>query len=345
MPQPPSARPPRPPRIRITERQKCLDQLKSAYLETHWKLLRVLLSDDEDEDSNEENDDSDPSDSERSTLPSNPLSLTQPSSLDYAMQPSSPLSLAQSSPDLMQPSSPISLITELQLSSPLSSVDGHSTSDDSEADELEILALLRAKYIFLRDKLTHTRYLNRGPPIPKNSQLELLQWYKINNPRRFRSKVRVAPETFDNLVQLIQSHSIFTNNSHNEQIPVWIQLAIFLNRIGHYGNLATLDDIGEWAGVSAGTVSNCTRRCMVAIITHHDQAIRLPTAEEKERSKQWAEAAVLPAWRNGCLAVDGTTLPLFQKPGLHGEAWFDKSSNYSMNAQVSASHIIRNHFY
>ena len=29
-----------------------------------------------------------------------------------------------------------------------------------------------------------------------------------------------------------------------------------------------------------------------------------------------------------------TSIPLFQKPGLHGKAWFDKSSNYAINAQV-----------
>ena len=54
---------------------------------------------------------------------------------------------------------------------------------------------------------------------------------------------------------------------------------------------------------------------------------------EIEASKDWSEKKVIREWRDGWLAVDGTTIPLFQKPGLHGEAWFDKSSQYSMNGQ------------
>ena len=32
--------------------------------------------------------------------------------------------------------------------------------------------------------------------------------------------------------------------------------------------------------------------------------------------------------------ADGTKFVLFQKPGLHGEAWFDKNKNYSIDCQV-----------
>jgi hypothetical protein len=161
-------------------------------------------------------------------------------------------------------------------------------------------------------------------------------WYKVHSPAHFRRKVRVAPETFDCLVYLIEGHSVFHNNSNNQQMPIPVQLAIFLNRLGHYGNSATLDDIAEWAGVSSGTVSNCTQRCMMAFLSLHNCAIRPPSAEEKELSKQYTEATTLPEWRGRCLAIDGSTIPLFQKPGLYGDAWFDKTSNYSINVQVKS---------
>jgi hypothetical protein len=32
--------------------------------------------------------------------------------------------------------------------------------------------------------------------------------------------------------------------------------------------------------------------------------------------------------------VDGTLIPLFEKPGHHGEVYFDRKSNYSLNVQV-----------
>ena len=37
---------------------------------------------------------------------------------------------------------------------------------------------------------------------------------------------------------------------------------------------------------------------------------------------------------DGYCMVDGTPIILFQKPGYHGEAYFDRKSNYSLNLQV-----------
>ena len=203
----------------------------------------------------------------------------------------------------------------------------------SDANELDPLLILTEKVKHLQDQIRSTRYLNPRTPILHNSQMHLLWWYKEHSPIRFRRKVQVAPDTFDRILSLICDHPVFIGDSVRNKIPVDIQLAIFLNRIGHYGNASSVDDIAEWAGVSVGTVVNVTKRCLLTIINLHDQALSSPTADEIQGSKNWCELKVIPEWRDGWLAVDGTTLPLFQKPGLHGEAWFDKSSQYSMNAQ------------
>ena len=88
-------------------------------------------------------------------------------------------------------------------------------------------------------------------------QLQLLDVWHLDNPRLFRHKLRVLYDVFVKIVSLIQDHHIFHNNSNNLQLPVQIQLAIFLNAAGHYGNAATSQDMAEWAGVSIGTVHNC----------------------------------------------------------------------------------------
>jgi len=118
------------------------------------------------------------------------------------------------------------------------------------------------------------------------------------------------------------------------QIPVKVQLAIFLFRAGHYGNAASPEAIGHWAGVSPGTVANCTNCVMVALLTLHDECVRFPTPAEKESVKAWVGEQACPEWRDGYLMVDGTKLPLFQHPGLHGDAWFDKNRSYSLDCQV-----------
>lgn len=143
-------------------------------------------------------------------------------------------------------------------------------------------------------------------------------------------------------MELIQDHGVFHNNSNNPQLPVARQLAIYLYHAGDYGNACSVEAVAAWAGVSVGTVENCTKQVMVAVLNQHDFALHPPTENEKNTSKRWAERKVDKVWRNGHLSCDGTTFPFWQQPGLHGEAWFDKSSRYSANAQVRnlTNHII-----
>jgi len=78
------------------------------------------------------------------------------------------------------------------------------------------------------------------------------------------------PEVFVEIMNRISIHPIFYNNSNNPQLTVPVQLAIFLNSIGHYRNAATPNNIVEWAGVSVGTVYNCYNHVMIAILHHHN---------------------------------------------------------------------------
>jgi hypothetical protein len=133
---------------------------------------------------------------------------------------------------------------------------------------------------------------------------------------------------------MIETDPIFSNNANVSQGPVSEQLAITMFQFGHYGNTPSVEAVVQWAGVSAGSVVNCTRRVMIAFLTLHDSAIHWPSEDEKEESKQWVEVASCYAWRDGYCMVDGTPVVLFQKPGFHGEAYFDRKCNYSLNLQV-----------
>lgn len=66
-----------------------------------------------------------------------------------------------------------------------------------------------------------------------------------------------------------------------------------------------------------------------------DGAVRYPTAEEKEEAKQWVEDHSCKAWRGGWCMVDGTLVPLADKPTWFGESYFDCKCCYSLNVQVS----------
>ncbi|KIJ09092.1 hypothetical protein PAXINDRAFT_43034, partial [Paxillus involutus ATCC 200175] len=158
---------------------------------------------------------------------------------------------------------------------------------------------------------------------------------KIQRPDHFRSILRVTPSTFDQLVAKLSPDPVFHNQGSYEQQPVEIQLAVTLYRFGHYGNAAGHSSVACWAGLGHGTVSLMTRRVMTAILRPHfmSSAVRFPTAEEKEAAKSWVEARSCKAWRDGWCFVDGTLVPLYDRPHWYGESYFDRKCNYSLNIQ------------
>jgi hypothetical protein len=63
-------------------------------------------------------------------------------------------------------------------------------------------------------------------------------------------------------------------------------------------------------------------------------AIDWPDEDEKEAAKEWVDSQSCPAWRDGYVMVDGTCIPLADRPGRHGNSYFDRKKNYSLNVQV-----------
>ncbi|KAH9913822.1 uncharacterized protein BXZ73DRAFT_55313, partial [Epithele typhae] len=182
-----------------------------------------------------------------------------------------------------------------------------------------------------------TRYEAPRELIPRGPSymLHLLHVLKHERPDKFRESLRINPSTFDRLVTRIQDDPIFQNESHHSQMPVDKQIAIALYRFGHYGNAAGLQAIANWAGCGKGTVDIITRRVMSAILrpSFRLQAIRYPTEEEREEAKTWVEKRSCKAWRDGWCLVDGTLIPLDERPYWFGESYFDRKQNYSLNVQ------------
>ena len=206
------------------------------------------------------------------------------------------------------------------------------TASNPDTDDEHLAASMQ--FSELLELLLQTRVLDKSV-VQKNSQLHLvLVEYKEDDPRRFRRNLRVSPSTFDELVTRIEDDSIFQNRSNRMQYPVDIQLALALYRFGHDGNAASVEGVAQWAGVSVGLVVKATRRVMVAFLRLHDSIICWPSKAEREEAKCWVESVSCPAWQDGFCMVDGTLVPLFEKPGHHGEAYFDRKSNYSLNVQV-----------
>jgi len=200
--------------------------------------------------------------------------------------------------------------------------------------DLEILHTIR-----------NTRYLLPRTPIPKHSNLHLVREYSqdVLFQDRFESMLRVSPYVYEVLINLISNHPVFQNQSHNQQTPVWIQLAITLYRLGHYGNSASVRDVSQNFGFSEGAVEKFTQRCFTVLESLHDDVVRPLTQEEKEVEKQWIDAHIgfRGLWREGWVMYDGTIVVLHERPGFNGDAYFTRKSNYGLNAQACESYPVR----
>jgi hypothetical protein len=159
---------------------------------------------------------------------------------------------------------------------------------------------------------------------------------KNTHPDLFRQELRMSPYTFDQLVIKLAGDPVFANDSQNAQMPVETQLAVALFRFGHSGNAASLQKVANWAGMGKGTITLVTRHVMAAVLRtgFMAEAVHMPTESEREKAKAWVEAHSCKAWRNRWCMVDGTLIPLFNRPFWFGESYFDRKSNYSLNIQV-----------
>jgi hypothetical protein len=144
--------------------------------------------------------------------------------------------------------------------SDLESTTGQSSSESGSSESMETQILIVDYYEMLEaleDEVAKVRVLHRYSPSTHISQLRLLDEWRLDHPELYQCKLRVSQEVFAEIVELIKDHPIFHNNSTKPQLPVQIQLAIFLNAAGHYGNAAIAQDMAVWAGVSKGTIYNC----------------------------------------------------------------------------------------
>eukprot|EP00644_Phytophthora_capsici_P000100 jgi/Phyca11/99824/e_gw1.4.719.1 len=151
------------------------------------------------------------------------------------------------------------------------------------------------------------------------------------NDDAFKQLTRVTKDSFNALCGEIESHQVFLNDSKHPQAPVWLQLAIALDRLGTNGNGASLGRTRSIWGVGTGTLDLYTSRVIIALMDKSDQCIKWPDADERRQIAGRMKRQGFP----GCIGfIDGTTFPLSQKPGVNGQFFFDRKHRYSVNAQV-----------
>ncbi|XP_054085161.1 uncharacterized protein LOC128921451 [Zeugodacus cucurbitae] len=135
---------------------------------------------------------------------------------------------------------------------------------------------------------------------------------------RFKNITRVTWKTFDAILD-----------------P---QLAIVLYRLGSSGKGATLSKIAGLFGISdGGIIQNLTERIFNALLKYKDQFLFWPNTEER-RKLVLETSTELP----NCIGyVDGTEIPLAEKPSQDPEAYFSRKHIYSVKAQAVCDHRLQ----
>jgi hypothetical protein len=141
----------------------------------------------------------------------------------------------------------------------------------------------------------------------------------------FKSQVRTTHEGFHALVNLLKDHSIFHNNSYYQQMSPAYQIAVTLMRLGSYGNGASLHHAQRIFGFSKGAVVLYTDRVVYALNSMKSEWVQWPDLDRRNEISDILEVEGFP----GCIGfVDGTLLPMPQKPGLHGERYYDRKHRH-----------------
>src|SRR3954469_120106 len=178
------------------------------------------------------------------------------------------------------------------------------------------------------------RYVTPHIPTPK-TRAYMDNIFDLISDVDFQQQCRMTKESFQKIVELIKDHPIFHNNSFIEQTPVKLQLACALKHLGKNGNGASMGSLKRLYGIGYGTVSRFTDRVIKVLNDLAKDIIHWPSQEERAQIRD----DLAPLGFPGCIGfIDGTTLPLSQRPGRCGEAYFDRKHRYSINAQVVCNH-------
>lgn len=182
-----------------------------------------------------------------------------------------------------------------------------SSSESSDGDEAVDLFFLSCASRFLSTREPRRRPVHF-----------FLDSFSMIADAEFRQLFRTSRQGFVSLFTVLESHPVFSNSSQcSRTAPAW-RLALTLCRLGVNGNGASVGKMQAIFGVGAGTVCLFTNRVIEAILAQFDGWLEWPAAgRRRELARVMQEEGFL-----GYVGfIDGTTLPLSQKPGVDGKVY------------------------
>ncbi|KAI7950102.1 hypothetical protein MJO28_008923 [Puccinia striiformis f. sp. tritici] len=150
--------------------------------------------------------------------------------------------------------------------------------------------------------LKKNRYL--APRVRLGRAPEITQYLFSLDDIRFKQEFRMCQESFHQLVSEIRDHPVFQNRSNIPQRPVQDQLMVTLKRMGTYGN-----------GASVG----------IQYVSWPDTQGRRAIASRVDE---------FTGFRNCVGFIDGTLLPLYDRPAIDPQDYYSRKGYYCLNTLI-----------
>ncbi|PLW31912.1 hypothetical protein PCASD_21252 [Puccinia coronata f. sp. avenae] len=128
----------------------------------------------------------------------------------------------------------------------------------------------------------------------------------------FKQTLRTSKDGFLYVLRQIEYHDIFAPRGVRPQLTVAHQLALTLEQLGSSGNSASVGRFSRNLNVATGTVVKVTRRVLEALVLLGPLFLKWPDASRRAEISAFMKNEGF----EGCVGfVDGTTFPIFQRPG------------------------------
>ncbi|MBW0481494.1 hypothetical protein O181_021209 [Austropuccinia psidii MF-1] len=174
--------------------------------------------------------------------------------------------------------------------------------------------------IILLDMIISQRYINPRRRYPSHYMYTMNDLQTLSS-ERFRQLCRTNHDSFEKLVSQIQDDQSFQNSSQNKKRNPAIQLAVALSRLGSNENGDALGNTGMLIGISHGAIVLYTQTFIRILMKLKPKIIVWPTIEQHKEMSQVMQVEGFP----GCIGfIDGSLIPLSQRPPNDGEAYFDR---------------------
>ena len=132
-------------------------------------------------------------------------------------------------------------------------------------------------------------------------------------------------------MELLKDHLVFQKSSDSRgprQKPPSHQLLVLLKYYGCEGNAGSSIALGTFFGVGSGVIDYCKENALQALLALESRTVMWPNEEERRAIANRIKAQYF--FPNCVGIIDGTLLPLAQRPLLHGENYLSRKRFYAI---------------